>query len=95
MDAVNQFVVLFRDIEVPEKIKSCESDLVQDAYVLPGDTAVLLRSPVVDISALVDPLLRYGEGEDDYHAAVILKLNGSYTGYYATSLWDWLDKGRD
>lgn len=91
---MNLFVVLFSDTDVPDRIRRCESDLVQDAYVLPGERAVLMRSPVGDMSALVDTLLRNGEGEDDYHAAVILKLNGSYTGYHSTDLWNWLERSR-
>ncbi len=92
MKNVHQFLVYFRDPLSEERRQGIAEDgLVQDVYAL-SDHDMLVRSEIADPRALAALM---GFKGDDKHAGVILKLNGSYSGYYSPSLWDWLDEARD
>jgi hypothetical protein len=54
-----------------------------------SDNILLFQSYVDNPQYLRDPL-----GIDASTTGVLFKLNGSYSGYFSQSLWDWLKEAR-
>ena len=87
---MNLFIAVFEDDEnLPGALTGGVSDLIKDALRL-SDTVFVIRSPVESPAAMDDVLI--GEDRDDYRAALVLKLNGSYSGFQRKEVWEWLEK---
>lgn len=67
-------------------------DLPSEFDVFPIEDHIILVSTSVDDAAAVKVLARIGEGA---RTGVVLKLNGSYSGYYDKELWEWMRKTRE
>ena len=65
--------------------------MVISVYELSPNT-LLVNSLVSDPQALNESLDLLGEGKPH---GVLLRLNGSYFGYYAPDLWAWLTRARE
>lgn len=84
------FIAVFDD-DVPD-------DVIERAQALQGGRVHTLASNLLLISlpgSTANPIVRMLVPEydltEDPTAIVVFKLNGSYSGYYHRSLWDWLE----
>ena len=64
-----------------------------EAYDL-SDNTIILRSAIDNPTALSKSLGLSGESDPPNNIGVVFTLNGSYYGYHAQTLWDWLIKAR-
>ncbi len=91
---MNLFLISFQ-----EPVSSAIKDRAKAAFsssqvFILSDRLLLVRTSIEntkDLSAFFDLT---GDGDDPI-SGVVFKLNGSYYGYYSSSLWDWLAKGRE
>ena len=91
---MNLFLVTFQEPISSGLIQRAKTAFSPEQVFTLSDRQLLVRSSIEntkDLSAFFDLT---GEG-DDPASGVIFKLNGSYYGYYSSSLWDWLAKGRE
>ncbi len=86
--AMNQFVVIYR--EPISNSSVVNNALIADTFQL-SDTVLLIRSSL-DKTQHLAALLRMSGEEPDSRIGVVLKLEGSYSGYYEDPLWDWLSQ---
>lgn len=87
---MNHYVALFQNPvaeQVGEELSSVA--IVEGTYKL-SDFAMLIRS-VINSPETLSKLLELSEER----SGVVFKMNGSYHGYYFTSLWDWLAEDRE
>ena len=78
--------------------KSAPSDIVKRARKLEDGGAhkvapnvLLINHPSSSSEDLLKKLVPDFDENEDPTALVVFKLNGSYSGYYNKSLWNWLD----
>ncbi len=89
---VNHFLVYFGESLSDGKREKIETDPLVDSVYELSESNLLIRSNVADPRLLARVIGIHSEQEI---AGVVLKLNGSYGGYFSKSLWDWLKEGRD
>ena len=90
---MNKFVAIFDDGgTLPDVLTGTSSDLIKDVLKL-SETAFVIQSPVGTPNLLDDVLI--GDDPENYRVVLILKLNGSYSGYQNNDVWDWLDRSRE
>ena len=54
------------------------------------DGVVLVATNIDDVSAIKQMLRFGGRDDEEERLGAVLKLNGSYAGYYYEGLWNWL-----
>ena len=83
------FAVLLHDDEpeANERVRErIEEKFPEDQHYRFGDTVYIISGP-----RLADEVVKaLGLADDTDLAAVVLRLNGSYTGRSWTSFWDWM-----
>ena len=82
------FAAFFRD-GIPADFEKRVNGLASGQPYRLSENLLLFLSHVDNPQYLRDPL-----GIDESTAGVLLKLNGSYSGYFSKSLWDWLEEAR-
>ena len=82
------FAAFFRD-SIPADFEEKIGDLSTGEPYRLSDTLLLFQSPV-DNPQFLREALQIGESK----AGVVLKLNGSYSGHFSRSLWEWLREAR-
>ena len=62
-----------------------------DNYILSDELFVVSAPQVENPARIADALGLFKDGEGNYHSSgVVLRLNGSFSGYYRQALWDLL-----
>ncbi len=90
---MNTFVIIFRDPFPPDLKLNDTYAVVVDRFEL-SDKALLVRSYADSPQQIAQLFGMYGT-EEHPHVGVVLKLEGSYYGYYDSALWDWLGRSRE
>lgn len=90
---MNTFVVIFRDPFPPDLKFNDTHSVMLDSFKL-SDRELLVRSYADSPKQIAQLLGMYGT-EENPHIGVVLKLEGSYHGYYDSALWDWLERSRE
>ena len=67
-------------------------DMPSEFEVYPIEPHILLIAANIDDIQAMKVILGIAENQK---AGAVLKLNGSYSGYYYRELWDWLRKTRE
>ena len=67
-------------------------DLPSEFEVFPIEDHIILVATSIEDAAAIKILARIGE---DGRAGAVLKLNGSYSGYYYKDLWEWMKNTRE
>ena len=84
------FIAVF-DGEVPPSVVERAQELDDVRVHELAANLLLVSVPDATSHSLVRMLMPEYDLTEDPGAVVVFKLNGSYTGYYHRSLWDWLD----
>ena len=90
---MNTFVVICRDPFPPDLKFNDTYAVIVDHFEL-SDRELLVRSHADSPQQIAQLLGMYGT-EEHPHVGVVLKLEGSYYGYYHSALWDWLERSRE
>ena len=84
------FVAVFEG-EVPVDVEDRAQRMVSSQVHRLAPNILLISSPSVDSNAIVRGLIPEYDLTEDPTVCVVFKLNGSYSGYFRKSLWNWLD----
>ena len=85
---MNQFIVVFREPISDSAVAN--NALIADTFQLSDRVLLVLSS--LDSPRHISTLFRMSGEEQDPPIGVVLKLEGSYSGYYEDPLWDWLSQ---
>ena len=86
------FLVLF-DPEIASDVKERMANVNFETHSI-SENAMLVAT-TIDDALVVRNLLGFGKGKEVDRIGAVLKLNGSYSGYYYEGLWDWMEKIRE
>ncbi len=89
MNGKGLFIAVFEEPTPDVALERARAVSEEDVYQL-SDHAVLLRGYYGSAKALAKTL-----GMQEPTTGIVLRLNGSYSGYHYQSLWDWLDSSDD
>ena len=88
------FLVVFEEAVASEAKEQAESTLLSNQIFLLAENTLLIQAPTSDPSLLTQMLGLFAEATEP-KIGVIFKLNGTYSGYHRSNLWDWLKEARD
>ena len=88
------FLIIFEEaIASAAKEKANALFAPEDIFEV-SQTTLLLRAPTSD-PGLLNQTFGLSDDASEPNVGVIFKLNGSYSGYHHSDLWDWLKKVRE
>ena len=87
---MNIFIGIFE--EPPNEDAMSEAKEYFDGLYVIDDDTLLIHDKILDSPASVKKF--FGLDEDSGTEGVIFKLNGSYSGYYDSGLWEWMRQAR-
>ena len=90
---MNLFVVIFRGEAPPKALEVANTVSRNEAYKI-SEGVFLVHSHIDNPEVLGD---MFGMSDDSRppQIGVVFKLNGSYSGYYHSDLWEWLAEARE
>ena len=86
------FIAVFQE-KIPHEIAE-RAEENSRTYRL-ADNLLLISLPDSGAASVVDMLMPDFDETDEPDVVVILKLNGSYSGYQKKRLWEWLDDSKE
>ena len=88
---MNTFAVMIREPEA-RTLESLNDQYEPDNVYRINSTTFLVRTKQLAEAVSVAAGIK---GEDRFASGVVFKLNRSYAGYTARSLWEWLQEGEE
>ncbi|WP_419938706.1 hypothetical protein [Candidatus Palauibacter sp.] len=88
---MNTFAVMIREPEA-RTLESLNDQYEPDNVYQINSTTFLVRTKQLAEAVSVAAGIK---GEDRFASGVVFKLNRSYAGYTARSLWEWLQEGEE
>ena len=88
---MNTFAVMIREPEA-RTLESLNDQYEPDNVYRINSTTFLVRTKQLAEAVSVAAGIK---GEDGFASGVVFKLNRSYAGYTARSLWEWLQEGEE
>ena len=88
------FLVIFKEAIASKAKEQAESTLLSNQVFVLSDNTLVIQAPTSDPSLLTQMFGLFAEATEP-NIGVIFKLNGTYSGYHRSDLWDWLKEARD
>ena len=90
---MNLFIVSFREAVAHQWQTHAGAVLNEGDVFVVSPYELIVRLHTEDPSFLTQAFSLYGDASEPV-AGVVFKLNGTYAGYHAADLWDWLAVAR-
>ena len=90
---MTMFIAIFEE-DIPSHILERAIDIYGDGMMQISDKVLLIRA-YGDNPTTISTVLNQSSESESPQFGVVFNLTGSYSGYFNTALWDWLEETRD